>query len=163
MLFPYLASGISPKSLSYKYATIKTMKAELPQPVHESYLRHRKQRTVQILLPVVLAALLFIAAIIFINIATFSYNGDVGRWAAISTMWIAIPTCIMGFVFLALLGGLIYLLGRLLGIAPTYTGKAQDFVNKLAVRIRRIADASAKPVISLNSYGASINRFLGRK
>lgn len=139
------------------------MKAELPKPVHESYLKHRKQRSGQIILPVVLAAILFIALIVLVNIATFRDNGDVGRWAAISTMWIAIPTCIMGFVFLALLGGVIYLLGRLLGIAPTYTGMAQDFVNKLAVRIRHIADASAKPIISLNSYGASINRLLGRK
>jgi hypothetical protein len=163
MLIPYFASGISPKSLSYKYATIKTMKAELHQPVHESYLRHRKQRNSQIILPMVLAALVFIAVVVMLILATANGTGDVGRWAAISTMWIAIPTCIMGFVFLALLGGLIYLLGRLLGIAPTYTGRAQDFVNQLAVRIRRIADASAKPIISLNSYGASINRFLGRK
>lgn len=139
------------------------MKAELPRPVHESYLRHRKQRTVQILLPVMLAALLFIAAVIFINIATFRYNGDVGRWAAISTMWIAIPTCIMGFAFLALVGGMIYLLGRLLGVAPTYTGRAQDVVHKLAIRIRRAADLTVRPIIALNSHGATIKALLGRK
>jgi len=139
------------------------MKAVLPKPVHESYLRHRKQRTGQIILPVLLAAILFIAAVVLINIATFGNNGDVGRWAAISTMWIVIPTCIMGFAFLALLAGMIYLIGRLLGIAPTYTGKAQDFVHKLAIRIRRAADMAVKPIISLNSFGASINRLLGRK
>lgn len=139
------------------------MKAVLPEPVHESYKKHRKQRTTQILLPIVLAALLFIAAIVLVNIATFRGNGDVGRWAAISTMWIAIPVCIMGLVFLALLGGLVYLMGRLLGIAPRYTGKAQDFVHKLAIRIRRAADITVKPVFAVNGFGATIKALLGRK
>jgi hypothetical protein len=139
------------------------MKAVLPEPVHESYRRHRKQRTAQIILPVVLAAMLFLAIVVLVNIATFRDSGDVGRWAAISTMWIAIPVCISGFVFLALLGGLVYLMGQLLGIAPTYTGKAQDFVHKLAIRIRRAAEMTVKPVFAVNGFGATIKALLGRK
>jgi hypothetical protein len=139
------------------------MKAVLPEPVHESYRRHRRQRTIQIILPVVLAAILFIAAVVLINIATFGYNGDVGRWAAISTIWIVIPVCVIGFVFLLLLGGLVYLMGRLLGVAPRYTGKAQDFVHKLAIRIRRIADTAVKPIFAVNGFGATIKALLGRK
>ena len=111
----------------------------------------------------VLAAILFIGMVVLINIATFRDNGDVGRWAAISTMWIAIPICISAFVFLAVLGGLVYLMGRLLGIAPTYTGKAQDFVHKLAIRIRRAADMAVKPVFSVNGFGATLRAILGRK
>jgi predicted PurR-regulated permease PerM len=139
------------------------MKAVLPEPVHESYVRHRKQRSGQIILPVLLAAILFLVLVVLVNIATFRDNGDVGRWAAISTMWISVPVCLMGFVFLALLAGLIYLLGQLLGIAPHYTGQAQDFVHKLAIRIRRAADMSVRPIIALNSYGATIKALLGRK
>jgi hypothetical protein len=69
----------------------------------------------------------------------------------------------MGFVFLVLLGGLVYLMGRLLSIAPIYTGKAQDFVHKLAIRIRRIADTAVKPVFAVNGFGATIKALLGRK
>lgn len=134
-----------------------------PKPIHASYQRHRKQRISQILLPIILAALLFVVMVVFINIATFSYSGDVGRWAAISTIWLSIPVCIMGLVFLALLVGLVYLLGRLLGIAPTYTIQAQNFVHKLAIRIRLMADKIVKPIISLNSFGASVKTLLGRK
>jgi hypothetical protein len=139
------------------------MKAVIPEPVHESYRRHRRQRTSQIILPIVLSALLFMAVVVLVNIATFRDNGDVGRWAAISTMWILIPVFIMGFVFLALLAGLIYLFARLLGIAPIYTGKAQDFVHKLAIRIRRAADMTVRPIISVNSVGATVKALLGRK
>jgi len=111
----------------------------------------------------ILTALLFIALIVLINIATFRDNGDVARWAAISTIWIVIPIMIASLIFLALLVGIIYLLARLLGITPTYTGKAQDFVHKLAIRIQRAADASVRPVMFLNGIGASITRLLGRK
>ena len=139
------------------------MKAVIPEPVHESYKRHRKQRTVQIILPIILTAILFIGLIVLINIATFGNNGDVGRWAAISTMWIAGPVCAMGLVFLIVLGGLVYLMGQLLGVAPRYTGKAQDFIHKLAIHIRRAADMAVKPVFSVNSFGATIKALLGRK
>jgi hypothetical protein len=139
------------------------MKAVFPKPIHESYNRHRKQRTTQILLPVILAALLFIGLIVFVNVATFGYNGDVGRWAAISTIWMSIPICLMGLVFLALLGGMVYLFGRLLGVAPTYTGKAQNFVHKLAIRIRLAANAAVKPVLAINGFGATLKALLGRK
>ena len=139
------------------------MKAVIPEPIHESYRRHRKQRTTQIILPIVLAAILFIAMIVLVNIATFRDNSDVGRWAAISTMWIAIPVCLMGFVFLVLLGGLVYLMARLLGVAPAYTGRAQNFVHKLAIRIRRVADMTVKPIFAVNGFGATIKALFGRK
>ena len=139
------------------------MKAVFPEPVHESYRRHRKQRTTQIFLPVVLAAIVFIALVVLVIVATANGTGDVGRWAAVSTIWIAIPTCILGLALLALFWGMVYLLGRLLGVTPRYTGKAQDFVHKLAIRIRRAADVTVKPIFAVNGFGATIKALLGRK
>ena len=139
------------------------MKAISPKPIHESYKRHRRQLMSQIILPMVLSGLVFIALIVLISLATFGGNGDVARWAAISTMWLASHVFVLEFVFLALLVGTIYLLGRLLGITPTYTGKAQNLVHRLMIRIRLAADALVKPVIFVDGIGASINRLLGRK
>ena len=146
-----------------KYAKIQTMKAELPKPVHESYKRHRRQLASQIILPMVLAALLFLAAVVLVNLATFRGDGDAARWAAVSTIWIAIPVMIASLIFLAALVGIIYLLARLLGIAPAYTSKAQDFVQMLGTRVRRLADQTVRPVIYLDGIGASIKALLGRK
>jgi hypothetical protein len=139
------------------------MKAVLPKPVHESYKRHRRQLIGQILLPMVIAGLLFVALIVLINFATFRENGDVARWAAISTIWIVIPIMVASLIFLLVLGGLVYLMKRLLNITPTYTRLAQNFVHKLMIRIRLAADAAVKPIIFLDGIGASINRLLGRK
>ncbi len=139
------------------------MKAKIPQPIHESYKRHRKELTWQILLPVILSALLFVGLIVLINFATFQGSGDVSRWAALSTIWIIIPVMVAGLIFLAVLVALVYLMKRLLGITPMYTGIAQDYVNKAAVYIKRGTEMAVKPVLFLDGIGASIKAFFGRK
>ncbi|MEW6084739.1 MAG: hypothetical protein AB1607_09105 [Chloroflexota bacterium] len=139
------------------------MKAKIPQPIHESYKRHRREMVWQIILPVALTALLIVVLIVLINIATFNQGGDVGRWAAVSTIWIVIPVMVAGLILLALLGALVYLMKRLLGITPTYTGIAQDFVHKAAAYIKRGTEMAVKPVLFLDGIGASIKAFFGRK
>lgn len=117
----------------------------------------------QIVLPVVFAALLFVALIVLINIATFNQDGDVGRWAAISTIWIVIPIMVAGVILLALLVALVYLMKRLLGITPTYTGLAQDYVHLASSYIKRGTEMAVKPVLFLDGIGASVRAFFGRK
>jgi hypothetical protein len=139
------------------------MKAIIRTPVHESYKQHRRQMVSQIIVPVVIAALLIVGLIVLVNVATFRDNGDVGRWAAISTIWIVIPVLVAGLILLIILGGLVYLLKYVLNIAPIYTGQAQDFIYKIFAYITRAADAAAKPVIFIDGIGASIERLFGRK
>ena len=117
----------------------------------------------QVILPVILTAILIIALIVLVNIATFRDGGDVARWAAVSTIWIAIPIMIGMLILFVVLGGLIYLLARLLNVTPQYTGMAQDYVRKAAVYIKQGADAVIKPVIALEGFIASLNKILGRK
>jgi hypothetical protein len=139
------------------------MKAKLPEPVHESYLKHRKDLVWKIIFPMVLSSVLCLGLIVLINIATFGGGGDVARWAAISTMWIAIPTMIGMLIVLALLGGIIYLLAKLLNIMPPYTAMVQDFFYKVESYAKRGADAAAKPVISINAVAAGIQRLFGSR
>ncbi|MBI2331472.1 MAG: hypothetical protein HYU84_04790 [Chloroflexi bacterium] len=65
-------------------------------PTHYSYLKHRRQVMRQIILPVLLSALILVGIVVWVSFATFSQGGDVGRWAAISTMWVIIPMLIGG-------------------------------------------------------------------
>ena len=138
------------------------MNAKFPQPVHESYMKHRKDRAWKIIFPVVFSVVLCIALIVLVNVATFRDNGDVARWAAISTIWIIVPIMIGMLIFTALLGGLVYLMYKLLNVAPTYTGMAQDYVHKAALYIKRGADAVVRPIINLNGILASISAFFER-
>ena len=138
------------------------MKAQLPHPQHYSYLKHRKQVVRQIILPVAIAAVLMIALIVLISLVTFNSNGDVGRWAAISTIWIIIPAILAGLILLAILVGLIYLMARALSALPTYTGIAQDYVYKAEAYIIRGADMVAKPVIAVDGFIENIKAFFER-
>jgi hypothetical protein len=138
------------------------MKAQLPRPEHYSYQLHRKQRMTQIILPVVLSAVLFIGMIVLVFFATFKLNGDVARWAEISTIWLTIPVLVTGLIFLAILIALIYLLVRVLVILPHYTGLAQDYIYIARGYIIRGADMVVKPVINLEGFIEKIKAFFGR-
>jgi len=162
--YPTLSKEFPPNLLWINYATIEVMKAIIRTPVHESYKRHRREVAWKIILPVVLSSLALVGLIVLIvNITLFQNAGDVGRWAAIATIWIAIPVMVAGLIFFIILGGIFYLLKYLLNITPVYTGKAQDLVYRIAGYISRAADAIVKPVIVIDGVGASINRLLGRK
>jgi energy-coupling factor transporter transmembrane protein EcfT len=136
------------------------MKAKLPQrPEHYSYLKHRKQRVTQIILPVVISTLVFIGFIVLISLVTFKQEGDVGRWAAISTIWIVIPIMVVGLILLVLLIGLIYLLARAISGLPYYTGIGQDYVYKAQAYIVRGANMVSKPIIALNAWLETVKAF----
>ena len=135
------------------------MDTKLPRPVHESYKKHRKEVMLQIILPMALTVILFIALIVLINIATFRDNGDVARWAAVSTIWIVIPIIIGFLIVLVLVGGLVYLMARLLNVTPTYTNMVQVYVNIGVGYIKRATEAIIKPVLELNGILAGITAF----
>lgn len=138
------------------------MKAQLPHPEHYSYQLHRKQRITQIILPVVISTLLLIGLIALISFATFNSNGDVSRWAAISTIWIVIPALLGGLIVLAILIGLIYLMARALDGLPHYTGIAQDYVDLAKIYIIRGADMVVKPIIGLEGFIENVKAFFER-
>lgn len=138
------------------------MKAQLPHPEHYSYKLHRRQMVSQILLPVIVAGLLFIGMIVLIGLATFRGAVDVTRWAAISAIWIIIPIMIGGLIFLALFVGLIYLMGRALGILPRYTGLAQGYVYRARSYVIRAADLVVKPVFGVAGVLERVKAFFGR-
>jgi len=131
-------------------------------PTHYSYLKHRKQVMRQVILPVILSALVLVAIVVWVSISTFSQGGDVGRWAAISTMWVIIPMLLGGLVVLAILGGLIYGMARLLGALPYYTGIVQDYIHIARSYIIRAANMAAKPIISLNGWLETAKAFFER-
>lgn len=131
-------------------------------PEHYSYRKHRRQTIRQIILPVILSGLTLAGMIVWISIAAFKQGRDVGRWAAISTIWVVIPMLVAGLVALAILGGLIYLMARLLRALPYYTGIAQDYVFLARGYIIRGADMIVKPILALNGWLQTAKAFFER-
>ena len=135
---------------------------ELPHHEHYSYQLHRNQRTIQIILPVIISALALIGMVVLISFATFKSGGDVGRWAAISTIWMTIPVLIAGLIVLIILVGLIYLMALALGALPRYTGIAQDYVSLAKGYVIRGANMAVKPIIALEGFLGNVQAFVKR-
>jgi uncharacterized membrane protein len=134
-------------------------KTQFPKPEHLSYKRHRRQTLNQIILPVILSALVMIALIVLVSLATFGADGDVARWAAISTIWLVIPVMFAGLIVLVILVGLIYLMARGLQVIPTYTGIAQDYAAQARWYITRGANMLVKPFLVIEGWSANIQKF----
>ena len=139
-------------------------KARLPSPAeHPSFQKHRRELWTQILAPVLIAALVLLAVVVLTTVATFRAEGDVGRWSAISTIWIVIPILFVGLIFIIIFLAMIYGMARLLKFIPPYTGYAQKIVWRAQGAIQRGSDAVAKPILGLDGIAASIKRLFGIK
>jgi len=130
---------------------------------HPSYQLHRKQMWTQILLPILLTVLVFIAVIVITSLATFRDNGDVARWAAISTIWLVLPIMIAGLVFLIILLALIYLLARLIGLIPPYSNQAQRFVYQVEGYVKHGTEMIVRPALFVDLIKLQIKKFTERR
>lgn len=145
------------------YATIrKEMEPKRARPQHASYRAHRRQVAWQITLPVVLAGLILIGVIVLLYWGTFRANGDVDRWAAISTIWLVIPVMIGALIGLAVLIAVAYLLARLAGLIPPYTFLAQKYAAQMEAGAKHIDDLGHRPLMILPEIGRLLQKAFRR-
>ena len=139
-------------------------KARLPSPAeHPSVEKHRRELWTRILIPLLVAVTIIVAIATLTGIATFHNNGDVERWAAISTIWIVLPIMVAGLMILIIFVGLVYGMARLLQLIPLYTGQAQKFIWRIEGTIKRGTEMAVKPILELEGLIASIGRIFGSK
>ena len=130
---------------------------------HLSYQLHRRQVWEQILLPILLTVILIIAIIVLTSIATFRDNGDVARWAAISTIWLVIPVMLAGLILLAILFAVIFLFAKVLGVIPPYSYQAQKYVYRIEGYVRRGTEMLVKPALLVDVIKSHIKKAAERR
>ena len=139
-------------------------KARLPSPAeHPSYQKHRRELWMKILLPMLVAVAMIVAIAALTGIAAFRAESEVGRWAAISTIWIILPIMAAGLLLLIIFIGIIYGMARLLALIPAYTGYAQKIVWRVEGYVRRGADMAVRPILALEGIATTIKRLFGVK
>lgn len=130
------------------------MNPYLPQPQPTpSYQKHRRQFAWQILIPMLVFALLALGAAGFLSLSGVAGTRHL---ADVAVIWLALPLLVIGLAGILVLGGLVYLLARLLGIAPEYTGKAHKIIRQVAARISLLADKAVIPVVKINEVLAAL-------
>lgn len=139
------------------------MKKPTLNPKRPSYLKHKRETNLQILLPIVLTSLLMIALFALIVYATFAQNGEVEQWAAVSTIWLVLPLLLVLLVVFALIAGMVYGMQRLLKIAPDYTGLAQAYVQMITSKINHYNNELTNRIVRFRAWVDTIQGLARRK
>lgn len=125
-------------------------------------MKHKRETTRHILLPVILSGVLILALFTLVAYATFAENGDVERWAAISTVWIVIPLMALLLAVMVVLWAAVYGLHRLLNITPEYTGIAQEIILRVNAKTRWYAAEVTNRVIRFRAWVDTLQAFFKR-
>jgi hypothetical protein len=133
-------------------------KLPAPLPSRSSYVNHRRDVMLQIILPVALVAVIIVAVAVLIYTATFQRGGDVATWAAIATIWIVIPLMALMVVLLVAACGVVYLLTRLLNVSPKYTGIVQQYALWFNEQVVLWTDRIIQPVLKFKAWVSFFSR-----
>ena len=131
----------------------------IQKPNSTSYLRHKRQSLWQILFPLMIGVLLFLgaASLMVLTVAGASTGINTSQYAATSVIWIVIPLMLAALLFFGLVGGLVYLLARLLKVLPGYTTRVQLIFEMVSSRITNITNKAANPLVSIKSFGSAVS------
>jgi len=130
-----------------------------PEPNPLTQRKHRKEVLWQITAPLVIGALLVLAAGVGVVYAGASNTGPVDRLASISIIWLIIPMMVVALIFLAVTVALAYGLMRLNDLLPIYSRQLQDLFVVIEARVKRAADAAVEPALRVRSAAAWLRAF----
>jgi len=116
----------------------------------------------QILLPVILAALVFLAVTFLMVRAVFPAGGDVDRWAAVSTIWLVLPVMLGGLIVLAVLGAGIFVLANVPELILPYSYRAQRIFYRFEYGAKRLALMVRKPALMMQGIASVIKSGISR-
>lgn len=130
--------------------------AETPPVESPTVHQHKRQFFWQILFPMILVVLVGLAVGGLVIAATVTGQGQTRLWADVSIIWLVVPMLLLAFGLVMVMLALVYGMGKLLKVTPTYTGKVQGFFAQVVVWAHRIADGILKPFVWLEQAGAAI-------
>lgn len=151
---------------SATHVKIKLMNEEMPITTEKSYIspsihRHHRDRTWQILFPIIFGFLLIIAAGVFVTLtASGTASGaSVSQWADISSIWLILPVIMFALFGILVLAAMIFLMAKLLNILPFYTDLVQQYAGLISARINLATRKVVSPIVSARSIRAGMNGF----
>ncbi|GAP15234.1 hypothetical protein LARV_03018 [Longilinea arvoryzae] len=124
--------------------------------------QHRRQRFLQIWLPLGLAVTVVLGGAVWAAVAAGSPGASLTKYADISAIWLILPLCLVGGLSFLLLGLMIYLTGRAYHGLPDLDRKVQAVFSRIESGVRRAADQSVRPIYTVNSWSASWKAFFDR-
>jgi hypothetical protein len=141
--------------------TMGTEKYKPKNPI--TYAKHRREVFWQITIPIILGAIVLIALAVWVSLVSFGDQVLADKWASVSLIWLIIPAMVFTLVFAVILGGLTYLVMKIIQVFPAITFKVEEFMLKVRTRARQITDAAVKPVTATKSGWAAVRVLFGKE
>ena len=130
------------------------MKTKADQNFIEPGQLHKKQSILQVLLPVIAAAVICLAVCLILLLSTAAQPQSTEQWAQISTMFLILPAILLGLVCLALLVFLGIYAGKWNKSWPPALQNVRLVIIHFGNSIQTLALKPAQPVIILRSAWA---------
>ena len=119
---------------------------------------HRRETFRQIVLPFIIGIVLILLVVAAIIIFATHTLINLNRWAAVSIIWMILPTMIIALILLVVVLALLFGITRLLGILPGYSKIVQSYFTQAEGVIVRITDQTVEPILRLRSAWAVTHR-----
>lgn len=121
--------------------------------------KHERQFWLEIILPVALVLLVFIALIV-LAITMMGENGQIlSQWADVSIILLILPILLSVLISTALVILLNWILGRGNRSLPPLLFLARTKIEGVATKLRSLIEAPAKPVIKIGALIAGTKQF----
>jgi uncharacterized membrane protein YbhN (UPF0104 family) len=120
---------------------------------------HKKQLLWQVTMPLILGIIVILVLVVLAAIAsrdTASVLGD------IALIWLILPLFVILLVFMAIFGGLAYLVIRLNNALPRLALKAHHLIKGFQANLTKGADAAVKPIIQIGGWWATVRALFGK-
>lgn len=121
----------------------------------------RKSALWQIYIPLFLGSLAILALGLWAILASAA-GTDISRFADVSAMILILPVLVGALIPLALLGGMIYGLIRLIDIIPRGTQRIQDLLNRLHRGVEKGSSMLVQPVFQASGVWAGLRAIFKR-
>ncbi|MFZ3150147.1 MAG: hypothetical protein WA116_00500 [Anaerolineaceae bacterium] len=119
---------------------------------------HSRQRFWQIFLPVILVCVLAVAALVLLIQQAGGQADLLAQKGQVATVFVVLPWFLIFFVTLVIVVGLIYAITKLIAWVPSASRSAVNFLTNANYKIRDGADATTKPVITVQMWAARLSR-----
>ena len=132
-------------------------KPELKSPILLKAVKDHKRQTLwQIWFPLALTITAFIFISVSAVVSSASQNQPGLHWANVSTIFLILPVLLIGMIFLIILAGLVYGVGKLLSITPYYFGRVIEFFQRTAGLVLDGTNKLVAPVMSVRINSSKI-------
>ena len=124
--------------------------------------RHQRQKIRQIFLPLacIVVIIMGVCVLVILAASRSTPGGAVSQWADTSAIWLIMPVMMFTVIGAVVLGGLIFLLARLLKILPQYSNLVQNYAGLIAARVGLVTHKMVTPILSYRSTLAGLKGFL---